>query len=371
MPRYERLYGLGVDFDKFYDATVVLLGNLFSDSRYGENERQVLGVICRGIENFISGEIFTRWGAIKVCTPQESDETHRLFYRLAAAYFLHCRWNAKLERCQPEKYNLEVADEFLYGALTRWHNEEQWNQVDRNFFEMKNFFQNLHRLSFRFVSPLSGLEYVWKGSAYSPNDRSRQIEIKARYTDYGAYLRFLLTKKGNHIENFADATRTFWRNFIKLGRAREPYRLEDTRTADMDLILICLSLALNEEVFNTLVDLRDKTYPGINPVNPRTPVIFGEHQLEKLKRLLRISTVRLAEAKQQLNGNLENLPRRLLRDANITMLRDGQRPIINLEGADEVNEVRDLIGKGISEDLFNQTYIAEADGNLRLNPENF
>lgn len=99
LPKYAWLYGFGVDFDfdKFYDATVALLGILFSDSRYGENDRQVLDVICRGVENFISGEIFTEGGAIKVCIPQESDNTHQLFYRIAAAYVLHCRWNAKLE----------------------------------------------------------------------------------------------------------------------------------------------------------------------------------------------------------------------------------------------------------------------------------
>lgn len=259
----------------------------------------------------------------------------------------------------------------MYGALTRWQNEEQWTKVDQNFFELEKFFQKLIRLSFRFVSPLTGTEYIWRGSAYSPNDHNcRQIEIKARYTDYGAYLRYLLTKRGNHIDNYSRTSRTFWKKFIRLGRANDPYRLEDICTADIDLILICLSLALDEEVFNTLVDLRDQTYPGLDPVNPDTPMIFGERQLEALKVLLKNSAARLAEAKLELNGDLSNLPRRMLLDANIVMLQNGWRPIINLEGDDEINEVQNLIGHGISQDFFDQIYLVE-DGKRRLNPEDF
>lgn len=328
---------------KLYGATIALLCSLFSDVRYSDAEKFFYECICQnGVENFISGEIFTD-NAIKLILPKNADADQKLFYHLAAAYLLHCRHNAKLERCEPEKYNVEAPDKFLYDALCylAWKNYSQWEQRNPDSFRLSNFFDKLLKTSLIFHSP-DGIVHVWRGAKYSVNDKNCcQIKLKViesfLYRNYGDCLKYLMTKAGNSIHDFGTSTRSFWNKFINLSRSKGYNGLEDICTADVDLILFCMSLGLDDEIFKKLIDLRNKTYPNEQPKQPRTPALV-DGEANYLQDLLKLSKIRLAATRQKVSEP-QDIPRRMLLNVNIHLLKRGLKPIINLDGAEEIAEL--------------------------------
>ena len=271
---------------------------------------------------------------------------------------------------------MEVPDDFLFGALSyfAWSNLEQWQNRNRELFDINNFFRTLRRTEFYFIAP-SGLKYTWTGSNHHLSDEQCfSIEIKAVYNDYGAYLRFLLTKQGNHIDDFYEnniiSTRSFWKTYIQLSRAKEPHRLEDKCTADIDLILLAISLALDKSNFDVLIELRNRKYPNERLQNnerrgrPQTPVIDNEQEYNYLVGIITNSQQRLMSAKMRVD-NTKEIPRRLLLDANIELMKLGFRPIITLKNTNEIQELINLVGQegGILIETYTEGYTEVRDSN--------
>ena len=317
---------------EFCDATHALLANLFFDSAFREDEKLFYHCLCRNsIEDFIDGEIFTE-GAIKLILPDNTPDNRKPFYLFAAVYFLHCRFNAKLKRGTYEQCNMEAFDRFLHDALcySAWLNYPNWKQRDKFFFNANNFLGKLNKLAFRFVSP-TGIRCIWRGSKYSSKDSTCHVidmfvDRDSFYSSYDDYIAFLLTKERNTIADF-ESLRDFWEAVVKLGRSNDPHRMEDARIADIDLMLLCLALGFDEKVYDKLIDLRDKKHANRNLVNPRTPVL-GIDEPNYIKSLLNQSRNRLATARSAVT-NLEDIPRRMLLDANIALMAKGFESIIS------------------------------------------
>ncbi len=359
--------------DKLFGLTVALLNRLFSDSKYSEDEKNLFNMfnfLCpHGIENFIDGEIFSR-GAIRIAFPKKIqnspiDPDREFFCHMAAAYLLHCRLNAVLERCDSAKYKLEAMDKFLYDALCyfAWENYPLWKNRRKDFFEPNIFFEKLHEASFRFVSPTTNMQYVWCGkNAFENEHKPFEIEFCARgfedsaYDDFGDYMKYLMTKERNSIADFGRSTRGFWGNYIKLGRAHDPHSLEDKPLPEIDLILFCIALALDDNVLRKLILLRNKKHPGRPPINSPLPRC-NEDDKNFLKGLIRNAKQnRLVAQREEIRAAerqgfseekaLKNVPRRLLLNANIELLKNGRHPIIDLSN-EEVREIRSYFGKNI------------------------
>lgn len=310
--------------DKFLRATIALLCNLFSESKYSSDDKLLFDCICfNGIENYISGEIFSE-GAIRISPQSNLSQDKKIFYQLVLAYVLHCRLNYKLERCQYELCTFETFDNYLYEILcyAAWENCQHWEERNKDLCGVRSFFDNMLHTSFRFISPY-GAEYIWRGSKYSPvNNKCHRFEIEADF-DYGSYLRFLLTKYGNPLHyDFGDSTRSFWDNIVKLRlrRSNSPHRLEDGPTAEIDLIIFCLALGLEEKTLNRLIFLRDKAYTDRRPTRPTTPHFANPQQEQQVKNRLREflrgdANQRLARARAN-QPLIHVIPHQMLLDVN-------------------------------------------------------
>ena len=289
---YERQTKLSYDnLDKFVHVTDSLLCNLFSSdikySRRNGGEKSIYDFISpqNSIENFISGEIFSSEGIIRISSRTELTTGTKIFVMLALAYFLHCRLNYKYERCNPDFYNCKSFDLYLYNILCYWAwdtCQNNWERRDKYLCGAEHFFENFLKLSFRFCDSF-GIEHIWKGSQYSDDD-DHSFQVKPGF-DYGGYMRFLLSENGNPIHcNFGKSTRSFWQKYTNLARGNDPYRIEDGKTSSMDLIVYCLSLGLEEDTLNRLISLRNEAYPNRAIINPDTPN-FGEQEHEVTKLL--------------------------------------------------------------------------------------
>ena len=327
--------------EKSTKATFSLLCNLFSDLKYEENEKLFCEYICRnGVENFINKEIFTN-GLIKLGLPQNLAPEQKLFCYVATAYFLHCRYNAKLERCEREKYELKAMDSFLlYDVLCSFASQyySSWGQCGRTILKAKNFFDQLQKTSVSFVSP-SNLCHTWSGSDYISGEKDCfQIELLVKghadrmYKTYEDYVKYLLSEERNSIYNFRSSNQ-LWDNAIKINRRHEADYIENRPAKDKEL-LFCLSLGLDKEVLSRLNKLRQN--------NPATPMShFGQDEIQALESYLEKINEHLTAVKNT-EADPRKIPRRMLLNANIYLLKLGLKPIIPLYD-DEIDELNTLL----------------------------
>ena len=349
--------------EKSTKATCSLLCNLFSDVKYDENEKLFCEYICRnGVENFINREIFTD-GLIRLGLPQNLNPEQKLFCYVATAYFLHCRHNAKLERCEPEKYELKVMDSFLlYEVLCSFasKNYPGWGQCVRTILKAKEFFEQLQRSSICFTSP-SNICYTWSGSDYIlGGENCFQIELLVKghadriYRTYEDYIKYLLLKERNSIHSFPSSC-NLWDSATKLINHRHEANYIENRPAKDKELLFCLSLGLDKEVLARLNNLRKKNATPMSHI--------GENEIHALESYLEKINEYLTVAKNT-EQDLENIPRRMLLNANIYLLKLGLNPIIPLFYA-EIDELKTLSHlRGMPEKL-NAAYFERVNNGQR------
>lgn len=282
--------------EKLSVTTVTLLTKLFSDTEYSNEEKLFYEHLFKNrIENFITGEIFTS-NMIQLDIEDENNNNCRLFFDMALAFLLHERHNFKLNRGFPKNSKLETFDVYLYDILCSFahDNHPRWQQRDKNFFNNGenrgiNFFNKLQSTSFRFVSPISDIQYIWSGNNYQSTKSSPiDIFVYGYENKFDKYVENLLRRKFNSL-GMSNPTNLKYSGFLKkvanISRSqRIEYALPTCRTADIDLILFCLSLGYGTEVFERIIKLREKGRTK-NLNKPDYPNI-GEEELEYLKSCL-------------------------------------------------------------------------------------
>lgn len=263
-------------------ATVALLTKLFSDVKYSNEEKLFFQFLFKnGIENFISGEIFTAH-MIRLNFHDKFNEADKFFYQMGLAYLLHQRHNFKLNRGTPQNFHLETFDLYLYDILCSFahDNHPLWKQRDRNLFDNnndrgQNFFDELHKTSFCFVSPFSNIQYVWNGNNYQAGEHLQiNISVYGYDNEFSNYVKSLLEMK---YKSLGISKKLGYAQFLKsavgITRSKKTeYTLPYCRTPKVDLLIFCIVLGYNTCHFNRLIQLRDKgKAAGINSTKPKEP----------------------------------------------------------------------------------------------------
>ncbi len=360
MPEYERPQDISVK--DIAEGAAAFLTILFSEGGFSDTEKRMYKFVCAGsIERFIYRELLKYSGVINFKTSENVSETNQLLYRLVTVYFLHCRYNAKLDRGDPKSYNLEALDDFLYEVMNG-----AANGCGISFPTKKNeFFEAVSKSSFRLVLPHAC--YIWNAPKYSEGAKDCvQIMLSVTSFDdenkksYKEFVLYLLTKERNFIYDFSQNSSVFWLNTVDLPRSGQTYKIEENFSPDKDLILLCLALGFNVKVLKRLIKLRDKAMEDYYKQNGKhknvrdfkAPYIKAEEE-KILRDLLEHSGERLAKVRS-LDLDDKQIPRRMLFNANLELLERGLNPIIDLKDK-EIYDSKDLLGTD-GEKILNQKY---------------
>ena len=360
MPEYERPKDISVK--DIAEGAAALLASLFSEVAFSDKEKRMYRYACAGcVESFIYRELIKFSGVINFKTTENAGKDSEFLYRLVMVYFLHCRYNSKLERGNKEDYTLQTLDSYLYrvirGAVT--------NCGKSFYMEEKKFFDVVSKSSFVLILPHT--RYVWNAPRYSEQvEGCVQITLSITSFDdenketYEEFVKYLLTAERNSIHDFSDNSSLFWRHAVGLTRSGQTYNIENTFAPDKDLILLCLALGYDNKVLDRLIELRNEAMNAHYKRNGRrasvrnfqTPFL-DENDEKELRKLLDHSATRLAEVKL-LEADSEKIPRRMLFNANLEWLKVSHKPIINLK-AEEVTEFESLLEKH-DEEIFADKY---------------
>lgn len=356
LPDYERPKDVSVK--DIAEGAATLLASLFSEAAFSDAEKRMYRFACAGsIETFIYRELLKYTGVINFETTKNVGEDAEVLYRLVAVYFLHCRYNAKLGRGNKEEYNLNALDNYLYrvirGAVT--------NCGKSFYMDEKKFFDVVSKSSFVLILP--HIRYVWNAPKYFAQDESCvQITLTItsfddeNQTTYKDFVTYLLTAERNSIHDYSENSSLFWRKIVGLRRGGQTYKIEETFPPDKDLFLLCLALGYDNKVLDRLIELRNRAMNDCKSRaslrNFQTPFL-DENDMKELRNLLDHSAERLAEVRKTV-ANAEEIPRRMLFNANFELLKVSHNPIINLKGA-EVTEFQKLC-ENSNEEIFTDKY---------------
>lgn len=305
-------------------------------------------------EDFVLHEIFDEDGTIEVVCPPEMSKYDRSTYEFVTAFFLFFRHNKMLPESLRGDLEREVR-RFFSSLLYRISNSDLRDKE-----HAVRFLEPLSRLvrekffktSFVYnVSPRQ--QYTYNGKYYRVDDSDCvRLELNVVFRDdrnrqetFGEYINYLLLQERNRIVDFRSSA-SFWDSVVRLKRERDPYLMEQRPVADKDLLLFSLALALSKPVYERLKDLRDKTsltmgfkgYPAGHVIDSTVPVIDSSTKY-RILGYLDDSYWLLSEARKRTTGERQ-IPREILRIANINLLKDDCRPIIHLFGTEEVEELK-------------------------------
>lgn len=345
------------------EAASTILPRLFINEPYSENEKCIYQYIChRNMEDFIDRELFTYAGVIIFEVPDTVRESE-ILYRFATVYFLHSRHNAKLKRGTPEKYNMEVIDDWLYDLVRVAARKccKDWEQKKELVPDKEKFFKLFKKLSFVFED--SNVCYIWNGTNYFEEKDNDCIQIKLGITvfndeikNYDELILSLLTKKRNGIANYRNSA-IFWRHVMQIRRGQDRYLLEKNNAPDTDILMFVLALAMDTTIYNLLQSKKSElTLPARTF---RYPYI-GKDEKQILIERLQYAGEHLRIAIEHTNDtdDIYSVPRRMLFDANLYLLQKGKRPIIPLKG-EEVTEVKKHISKKTLNEFYNEDTLSD------------
>lgn len=141
-------------------------------------------------------------------------------------------------------------------------------------------------------------------------------------------------------------SRSLWLKATGLDRGSDFSYIEDRAASNTDLLLFCTALALDEKVYYRLRTLRDEysEKENLKITKSKYPDV-GEDEENQLIEFLKDSYWRLSDARRT-ESKSENIPRRMLLNANRDLLKRGLKPIIHLEG-NEVSEIQKIFSAEI------------------------
>lgn len=307
------------------------------------------------IADFVRYEIFADRGVIKLIFPRGMlKDSVRADYELITALFLFHQHNLILGKADLERNIRKFFSSYCpredqrYTVIGFGGKEYRYGSADMEALKQK-VYATINKTSFTFRKSApqhssSVIEFPW----YSADD-PECVRLELTVSDhedydkktYSEYLKYLRKVERNGISEFS-STLIFWQNNIQL--PRKNVNLEDNPEPDKVLLLFCLALGFDHLVFNRLIELR----AGI-PVNRDWPLIDkGEEAIlyDMLKDIHWLSM----EARRQVK-NIEELPRRIILNANIKFLSESHSPITELSES-EYQEVKEKFSGDILEKFY-------------------
>ena len=377
------------------DSAQTLLCQLFSPSLYSNDEKNLYQYIGRSsVENFIYREILAYTDIIEITYPNQykinfkkelelnlaSVYDWEFFYRLAVVYFLNCRHNSKIQRCEPEKYEGKQLDDFLMErifnvayqccAYEDEKKEAKWFQKHRSYYTINSdgraiinqkiksgnttidLFQKVFDIVQRTTFTLNihnGGCYQWnvqkKKEEHSQNIIIFEITSKANLDleqdSYEKLIQYLCTKERNRIADFDE--NDLWYNRMKAG-PRQERNLSMRNAANTDLMLFCLALGLDNDVYELLRKRRNKKFNNQKP-GKGSWALQGEEEQKKLQSFLNTHTVtERLKCTFDDTKNPKDVPHRMLINASLDLIKSGLFPVIKFtEEEQKIFNYKELI----------------------------
>lgn len=234
----------------------------------------------------------------------------------------------------------------LYGEDLKWRRLTWQFLIDLHNAKLHNesaveaLRDNYKKCSFVLNLENGNRQCVWNGEKFSPtNPKCTQIGIKvvayrdSEIVNYDEYIPYLMKKERNSICEFTSST-VFWNNVVGFSRGingNDTYFMEKRPVDDKDLMLLCLALGFDHKVYDKLLTLRKDKFKQ-QVIHSTLPQI-GSLEISFLRNLLMDSHWRFLDAKSQVK-TLEEIPRRMLVNANVELLQKNWKPIIHLSDAE-------------------------------------
>ena len=360
-----------VDFKSTSEMASILLPKLFAEGEY-TCEEKALFLFCRNvIENFIYREVLNLRTPIslefkynKSSEERVNTQKEELMIRLAVTYILHSFHNRRLNRCLAEFFSLKKKDDYLCSRIQSVARKSPNYPERKKFLELENDISNeifhvASRMSLTYISPNTGTKYTWTAPEYSYKspgcfdvtiriDTVRDKEIN----DYSEYIRYLLTKERNTIGDFTSTA--LWRNAMHF-RFSKDQPLESFPANNIQLILFCLSIGMDDCVFNRLISLRNKIYD--NEALMKQPPLTEREKIVLLG-YLKDSQERLRCARnEEFVSNKNDIVRRVIVNITMDLIKANLLPVTIL--TEEEIELT-----GLSEELLDQAYDKDINGKM-------
>lgn len=302
-----------VTFEDTTKIATMLLPKLMSEGQYAEEERSMF-TFCRNVvENFIYREILNLGTPINVryikinkvnqkaiCDPVREE----ILVLLALTYILHEFHNRRLNRCAEELFSLSQKDDYLCARILSVAKKTPDHPERMKYFDPQKstqimadeIFDVATRMSLTYISPYSSLRTTWTAPQYAPQkNESFDVTLTIdtirdkEFTEYHEYIQYLLTEKRNTVGDFSSAA--LWKNSVR-ARFSKDKSLETLAANEVHLMIFCLSLGFGTEVFDRLINLRNKAFQGqeiaikIPPITTREKSVllqFLENSAERLR----------------------------------------------------------------------------------------
>lgn len=351
-----------INSDDIAEGLGVILRELFSDAKYSDDMKHIYQYVCKNsIENVIYREILANTDIVQLDFKHGGnnlDNRRKFILRLAVVYFLHCRHNAKLARCKAELAEIRELDSYLARRVFRAAENCCPNAYERfiaNTPNVRELFKEASSMSIvfedtRYTEPTKGKKQkksMFRHILYAPNYQNGNIQViislkKAEYKNYDTYeecLQYLISCSGNAISRTVNygfkSTEAVWRNAINEKKHPLLHHVVARNAHNIELVLFCLALGLNYNVYDTLKKLRDKKFKPTLPQKPQNPPI-GSEELEMLENFLKNASERLMCADEQAIGQPINETQRarayaksrnMVISAFLDLLKHKMRPI--------------------------------------------
>lgn len=357
----------------FEDTTKIatmLLPKLMSEGQYTEKEKSMF-TFCRNVvENFIYREIlnldtlinveYTKINKITQEAIRDRDR-EKLLVRLAVTYILHEFHNRRLNRCAEELFSLHKKDDYLCARILSVAKKTPDHPERMKYFDSQKstqimadeIFDVATRMSLTYISPYSSLRTTWEAPQYAPQ-KNESLDVTLtidtvrdkEFTEYHKYIQYLLKKERNTVGDFSSAA--LWKNSLR-ARFSKDKSLETLAANEVHLIIFCLSLGFDTEVFDRLINLRNKAFQGQEIAIKIPPITTREKSV--LLQFLENSAERLRCARNEAGvKNKNHIVRRVLVNVSLDLMtKFGLLPVVVL--SDE-----EIARSGIDPAFFDKFY---------------
>lgn len=338
----------------FEDTTKIatmLLPKLMSEGQYTEEEKSMF-TFCRNVvENFIYREIlnldtlinveYTKINKITQETIRDRDR-EKLLVRLAVTYILHEFHNRRLNRCAEELFSLRKKDDYLCARILSVAKKTPDHPERMKYFDSQKstqimadeIFDVATRMSLTYISPYSSLRTTWEAPQYAPQ-KNESLDVTLtidtvrdkEFTEYHKYIQYLLKEERNTVGDFSSAA--LWKNSLR-ARFSKDKSLETLAANEVHLIIFCLSLGFDTEVFDRLINLRNKAFQGQEIAIKIPPITTREKSV--LLQFLENSAERLRCARNEAGvKNKNHIVRRVLVNVSLDLMtKFGLLPVVVL-----------------------------------------
>ena len=364
-----------IELRNFHLGSQYLLDNLFKGGTFSQEARDLISyIVPNGIENFLYDEILgsannagkniieiskdvyeenaDKEGKIShILRWMSSPEEPGIFIKMVALYILHCRLNARLDRCRRRLYALQEYDFFLSHCIvheTMFRRREEFEKMLSGFARLGeypndfdylrrtvqwNIYEVAHNCCFTYVKNNTSLygKEIYKDHLANPlplgciTFRLCHFE-DGIINDYDEYVKYLLTKNRNGILEVTSLS-SFWKSAMGVSRAKTILK---ARPSDLDLHRFCVALGFDRHVYQKLNELRDVKFKDTEFDNKYG--IWGDNS-KKRNKMIDLFLSQIDHHLIKVRGiarSQEEIPRLMMVDASIQLMQEGVAGLVKV-----------------------------------------